>query len=82
MGKESSNVESRSQHQVPDKQNSGTTSKNRCEEEVKELFKPEETEETKSNEIKNNDTWIPVAKDREIWKAMETDHAVAAASIH
>ena len=47
-----------------------------------EIFKPEETEETKGNEIKNNDTWIKVATSRKRWTAVETEYAVAAASLH
>ena len=36
-----------------------------------DFLKPEETEETKGNEIKNNDTWIKVATIRERWKEMK-----------
>ena len=36
--------------------------KKRWEDEINEFLKPEETEETKGNETKNNDTWIKVAK--------------------
>ena len=50
MGKESRNMESRPQHQAPDKQTSGKTQK-RWEDEVNDFLKPEETEETKGNEI-------------------------------
>ena len=50
--------------------------KKRWEDEVNDFLKPEETEETKGNEIKNNDTSRKVAKNRERWKAMETDYAV------
>ena len=56
--------------------------KKRWEDEVNDFLKPEETEETKGNEIENNDTWIKVAKNRERWKAMETNCAVEAASLH
>ena len=58
--------------------------KKRWEDEINDFLKPEETEETKSCE-KTKKTTTPgskVAKDRERWKAMETDDAVAAASIH
>ena len=44
--------------------------KKRWEDEINDFLKPEETEEKKGNEIKNNDTWIKVAKNRERWKAM------------
>ena len=46
--------------------------KKRWEDEINDFLKPEETEETKGNEKKNNDTWIKVAKiekDGKKWKA-------------
>ena len=46
--------------------------KKRWEDEINEFLKPEETEETKGNEIKN-DTWIKMAKHRERCKAMESE---------
>ena len=49
------------------------------EDEINEFLKPEETEEMKGNEIKNNDTWIKVAENRERWKQMETEYAMTAA---
>ena len=54
----------------------------RWEDEVNDFSSQRKTEESKSNEIKNNDIWINDAKDRERCQAMETDCAVAAASIH
>ena len=39
--------------------------KKRWEDEISEFLKPEETETTEENEMKNNDTWIKVANDRE-----------------
>ena len=36
--------------------------KKRWEDEINEFLKPDETESTKGNEMKNNDTWIKVAK--------------------
>ena len=42
--------------------------KKRWEDEINEFLKPEETEETKGNETKNNDTWIKVAKRTERWQ--------------
>ena len=54
--------------------------KKRWENEINEFLKPE-TETTKGNEMKNNDTWIKVAKHRERWKAMESEHAETAAAI-
>ena len=40
--------------------------KKRWEDEINDFLKPEETEETKGNEIKNNDTWIKVAKNQKM----------------
>ena len=54
--------------------------KKRWEDEINEFLKPAETEEMKGNEIKNNDTWIKVAKNRERWKAMESEYATTAAA--
>ena len=48
------------------------------EDEINEFLKPEETEETKGNEMKNNDTWIKMAKNRKRWKAMESEYASTA----
>ena len=39
--------------------------KKRWEDEINDFLKPEETEETKGNEIKN-DTWVKVAKSRKM----------------
>ena len=47
--------------------------KKRWEEEISDFLKAEGAEETNGNKIKNNDTWIKVAKNRERWKAMETE---------
>ena len=55
--------------------------KKRWEDEINDHSKTEETEETKGNEIKNNDTWIKVAKNRERWKAMESEYAKTAAAV-
>ena len=56
--------------------------KKRWEDEINEFLKPEETEETKGNETKNNDTWIKVAKKKtERWKAMESECATTAAAV-
>ena len=54
--------------------------KKRLEDETNEFLKPEETEEMKGNEIKNNDTWIKVVKNRDRWKAMESECAKTAAA--
>ena len=78
MGKESGRMEPRPQHQAPDIQTSGKTKK-RWEDEINEFQKPEETEEMKGNEMKNNDTWIKVDQNRERWKAMESGYATTAA---
>ena len=50
--------------------------KKRWEDEIDDFLKPAETEETKGNEIESNDTCLKEAKNRERWKAMETDYAV------
>ena len=50
----------------------------RREDETNDFLKPEESEGTKGNEIKNNDTWIKVAK---IGKATESEHATTAAAV-
>ena len=44
----------------------------RWEDDINQFLKPEETEETKGNDLKNNDTWIMVAKDQKRWKDVET----------
>ena len=36
----------------------------RWEDDINQFLKLEETEETKGNELKNNDTWMQVAKDQ------------------
>ena len=53
--------------------------KKRWEDEINDILKLEETEETKGNERKNTDTWIKVATNRERWKAMESECATTAA---
>ena len=55
--------------------------KERWEDEIYEFLKPEETETTTGNEMKNNDTWIKVAENRERWKATTSEHAKTAAAI-
>ena len=47
--------------------------------EINDFLKPQVTETTKSNEMKNNDTWIKAARNREKWKGMESECAIAAA---
>ena len=63
MDKESSKLEPRSQYRVPKNRPVGRPKK-RWEDEINDFLKPEEIEETKGNEMKNNDTR---------WKAMETE---------
>ena len=46
----------------------------RWEDDINQFFKPEETQETKGNDLKNNDTWMQVAKDQKRWKEMENDY--------
>ena len=45
--------------------------KRRWEDEINEFLKPEETETPTGNDMKNNNTWIKVAKNNEILKAIE-----------
>ena len=40
----------------------------RWEDDINQFLKPEETEETKGNDLKNNDTWMRVAEDQIRWK--------------
>ena len=54
--------------------------KKRWEDEINEFLKPGETEEMQGNEIKNNDTWIKVAKNRENGKEMDSEYAITAAA--
>ena len=51
----------------------------RWEDEINEFLKPEETEATTGNDMKKNNTWIKVAKDRDRWRAMENEYAKTAA---
>ena len=75
-----SRMEPRPQHRTPDVQTSGKTKKRDWKTKPIEFLKPEETEEMKGNEIKNNDTWIKVVKNRDRWKAMESECAKTAAA--
>ena len=49
--------------------------KRRWEDEINEVLKPEETETTTGNDMKNNNTWIKVAKNRERWVTLESEYA-------
>ena len=49
--------------------------KKRWEDEINDFVKEEETEETKGNDQKNNDTWIHQAKKLEEWKKKEEEFA-------
>ena len=42
--------------------------KKKWEDEVNQILKPEDTDETNGNDIKNNGAWIWAAKDQETWK--------------
>ena len=63
-GTESSRMEPQPQHQNQTCRSVGRLEK-RWEDQFNDSIKPEETEATKGNERKNNDTWIKVAPDRE-----------------
>ena len=41
---------------------------------INKFVKLDETEETRGNDLKNNDTWLKAAKDQKQWKEMETDY--------
>ena len=47
---------------------------------MNDFLRPGETEETRGNDTRNNDTWIKIAKDQKSWKHMESEFAMAAAA--
>ena len=49
----------------------------RWEDEVNDCFKPEETKATNGSDVKNNHTWIQVAKQGDKWKEKEDEFAAA-----
>ena len=49
----------------------------RWEDEVNDFFKPEETEATNGSDVKNNHTWIQVAKKGDKLKEKEDEFAAA-----
>ena len=46
----------------------------RWEDDVNQVLKSEETEETRENDMKTNDAWIWLAKIQKRWKDMEEDY--------
>ena len=52
--------------------------KRRWEDKIDEFLKPEETKTTTGCDMKNNDTWIKVAKKRERWTTWESEYAKTA----
>ena len=48
--------------------------KKRLEDYINQFVKPDETEETRGSDLKNNDTWLKAAKDQQRWKDMEKDY--------
>ena len=46
----------------------------RWEDDINQFFKPEETEETKGNDLKNDDTWMQVQKTKKDGKTWEILH--------
>ena len=58
-------------------QRSRKAKKKRWEGEIIDFLKPEETDSTKGSEIKNNDTWIRIAKQNGKWKEKEDEFAAA-----
>ena len=51
--------------------------KKRWEDEINEFLKSEETEATRGNDVKNNDTWIWAAKQKDKWKEKEEEFTTA-----
>ena len=52
----------------------GRRPRKRWKDDINQFLKPEETKETKGNDLKKNDTWMRVAKDQIRWKAMAKDY--------
>ena len=48
--------------------------KKRWEDDINQFVKPDETEEKRGSDLKNNDTWLKAAKDQQRWKDMEKDY--------
>ena len=71
MFKKSTKMESRPQQWFQIKQSSGKTQKEMGRRH--QFLKLEETEETKGNDLKNNETWIRLPKDQIRWKEMENN---------
>ena len=46
--------------------------------EINDFLRPEDTEKTKNNDVRNNDTWIKMAKDQNSWKQTESEFAMTA----
>ena len=76
MGKEHNRMESRTQQQNQDQQSSRKTKK-KWEDEINELLKSEEAEATKGSDVKNKDTWIWAATQKDNWKEKEEEYAAA-----
>ena len=73
MDKESSKMESRTQHWSKSKQKSGKFIK-RWEDDINEFLKPEEADETRGNDLKSKDAWIEVAEDQKNGKKWKKDY--------
>ena len=61
QGKESSGMEPWPQHK-----NQNLQSQKRSEDEINDFLRPEEIDESKGNDARNNDTWIKISKEK--WK--------------
>ena len=79
MGQESSGMELWPQHKNQNIQSRWKTKK-KMGDEINGFLRPEETEETKGNDVRNNDTWIKMAKDQNSWKQTESEFAMTAAA--
>ena len=54
--------------------------KKRWEDEINDFPRLEQTDETKGNDTRNNDTWFKMAKHQKRWKNMESEYTLAAAA--
>ena len=54
--------------------------KKKWEDEINDFLRPEETYETEGTDVRNNDTWIKIAKNQIGWSKMENVFAMTAAA--
>ena len=80
MGKEKQRSGSPASAQKPRTCRAVGRPKKRWEDEINDFLRPEETYETKGNDVRNNDTWIKIAKNQIGWSNMENVFAMTAAA--